>query len=117
MSPPIPEGSTTIWSSSKLAEVELYTNSQTRFFDDRTTQSDWLCGFQVAPLRSVDAPLIEIEGAYQGMRGPKQEGYAMLATFCPFQDQALFVKMVGPAEQVAAQKENFVAFCQSLRPI
>ncbi len=74
-------------------------------------------GLDKIELLGHSSPLIEIQGAYQGMRGPKQEGYAMLGTFCPFQDQALFVKMVGPAEQVAAQKENFVAFCRSLRTI
>ena len=72
-------------------------------------------GLESIELLGHSSPLIEIEGAYQGMRGPKQEDYAMLGTFCPFQDQALFVKMVGPAEQVAAQKDNFVAFCRSLR--
>jgi hypothetical protein len=58
--------------------------------------------------------LVEGTGDYKGMGGPEQSGAGLLGLICLLPGRSLFVKMVGPAEAVAAQRENFVRFCESL---
>jgi len=59
--------------------------------------------------------LVELSGTYAGMRGDQQrEDAKMLAAFVPAGDRAITVKMIGPAEQVNAERENFDLFLSSL---
>ena len=55
------------------------------------------------------AQMIEIEG------GGKQAGRSMLAAFGPFGRDTVFIKLIGPAEVVDAERAAFDAFCRSLR--
>jgi hypothetical protein len=62
-----------------------------------------------------EAPFMEATGDFTGMDGQTQGSSALLGVICPLEDRALFVKMTGPRDEVLAEKENFVAFCESLR--
>ena len=41
-------------------------------------------------------------------------GRGMLGVVCPLPTHTVFVKMVGPADAVQAEKEEFIVFCRSL---
>ena len=56
----------------------------------------------------VQAPLVEITGMAQS------QGRAMLGLVCPLGSHSVFVKMLGPATDVAASRADFLAFCRSL---
>jgi len=62
-----------------------------------------------------DSPYVEIEGDFKGMTGEAQPGYMMLAAICPLEENTVFVKMIGLATAVQAEKERFRAFCASLK--
>ncbi len=62
-----------------------------------------------------EAPMVEITGEYIGMGETRNANAGMLGLVCPLEGQTLFVKMVGPAEVLAGQTEQFKAFCTSLR--
>lgn len=69
------------------------------------------------PVLGQDAALVEIEGAYSGMGGGDgKEGYKLLGIILEDHGNAVFVKMTGPAAVVDREKENFIAYCQSLEP-
>jgi len=61
------------------------------------------------------APLVEIAGNFSGMGGAAQSGAVLLGTIAEFGGQAVFVKMTGPEEVTRTEKENFIAFCKSLK--
>lgn len=44
-----------------------------------------------------------------------EAGQGILAIASPYAGQTLFVKMIGPAEELRAQRDAFLAFCGSLR--
>jgi len=58
----------------------------------------------------ADAPLLQIEGKFNGV-----DGSAMTAVALDRPGAAVFVKMVGPAADVRGETENFKALCASLR--
>lgn len=64
---------------------------------------------------SQNIPLFEIEGTYTSMQGESKENYKLLGTVCTLSEMTVFVKMVGPIEQVERQKDNFIKFCESLK--
>lgn len=61
------------------------------------------------------SPIVEITGAFSGMAGRTESDWALLGAICLQPDAALFVKMIGPAEEVLPQREAFLAFCRSIR--
>lgn len=61
------------------------------------------------------SPMVEITGDFQGMDGQGGEAFALLGAICPLDTETLFVKMTGPASEVEANKDKFVAFCESLK--
>ena len=63
----------------------------------------------------TEAILLDLEGDFRGTGGPAQENARMFGVICPRGQRAVFIKMVGPKDGMEAQKENFVAFCKSLR--
>jgi len=80
---------------------------------------DALDAEQIAELPSLSlcgrqAPLLEVSGDYQGMGGPKGESKRVLGVALIRPTGSLFIKMVGPDEEVAAEREHFIAFVQSL---
>jgi hypothetical protein len=68
-----------------------------------------------AKVMGKDAPLLEAKGAYQGMEDKAKEGYALLGTMADWNGRMVFVKMTGPEAQVTAQKDAFLALCESLK--
>lgn len=62
-------------------------------------------------------PLLEVSGDYQGMGGPS--GGAMTVLGVPLIRPAgsVFVKMVGPEEEIAAAREGFLRFVESLEEV
>jgi hypothetical protein len=61
------------------------------------------------------APLLEEDGSYQGMGGPRLEKGMLFGVVCPLEDVTLFIKMVGGPEDMRAAKNDFLKFCASLR--
>jgi hypothetical protein len=61
------------------------------------------------------SPMIAITGDFTDMDGQGGEAFALLGAICPLDAETLFVKMTGPASEVQANKDAFVAFCESLQ--
>ena len=61
-----------------------------------------------------DAPVAEFRGTFSGMGGDAHPDYTMLGTLSDAGGSTYFIKMVGPAAEMEAQKSNFTAFCESL---
>lgn len=60
------------------------------------------------------APLLEAVGVYTGMGSEPRPGTALLGVASIAAGQGIFIKMIGPEAEVATEKENFIAFCESL---
>lgn len=58
--------------------------------------------------------VIEARGTFQGMRGLNIEDAALLGMMVESGGNLITVKMVAKADEVAAQRENFMAFCRSI---
>lgn len=61
-----------------------------------------------------ESPFIEIEGDFTGMSGTRTADAGFLGLICTVGTGTLFVKMTGPADVIEAERENFLAFCESL---
>lgn len=73
-----------------------------------------LTNADVAALPTIDimgqaCPLVEVTSP--------DGDQALLGTVCALAERTVFVKMTGPADTVAAQKDRFVAFSESLRAV
>jgi hypothetical protein len=69
------------------------------------------------PMLGTDAVVTAFEGTFSGMGdAPDRKGYRLQGVILKFQGQMLFVKMVGPRQQVETQAAAFEQFCDSLRP-
>jgi len=62
-----------------------------------------------------DCPVVELKGAYTDMSGAEHADSLLLGAISEVGTDAYFIKMVGPAAEVEAQKANFSAFCESLK--
>ncbi len=63
----------------------------------------------------VEAPLLEATGAYTGMGAAEATpDTTMLGVPCLISGRAVFIKMLGPKVEVAAQRESFLSFASSL---
>jgi hypothetical protein len=62
-----------------------------------------------------DAPFVSVDGVFSGMGSAPKEGYRLLGTLLSSEQFTLFVKMIGPADVVKKEEENFKLFCSSLR--
>lgn len=70
------------------------------------------------PRRSVlgqEAVLVDLEGSFQGMRGQTLADARMLGLVVARSGQSVFLKLLGPAAVVEAERERFFAFAESLR--
>ena len=60
--------------------------------------------------------LLEVAGSYQGMGSQGTPGSMMLGVIAqPTEAFSVYIKLTGPETKVRAEKENFLAFCKSLR--
>jgi hypothetical protein len=57
---------------------------------------------------------VEIRGTFTSRSGEPLENAVMLGLVCAVEEFSVFVKMTGPADVVGPQRDNFLAFCQSL---
>ncbi|WP_018969654.1 hypothetical protein [Rubritalea marina] len=78
--------------------------------------SDAVVVEELAGIESMGATgrLIEAQGTFQGMRGITIEDAALLGMMVESAGNLITVKMVAKADEVAAQRENFMAFCRSI---
>ena len=61
--------------------------------------------------------LQSLAGDYRDRSGTVKRGYAILGLVCERATDSVFVKMIGPAEEVAAERERFLAFAKSLTEV
>ncbi len=61
------------------------------------------------------ASMMEAHGDFTGMGGDTQSGSGLLGLVCPQGSQTIFIKMIGPSDELRAERERFVEFCQSMR--
>ena len=57
-----------------------------------------------------DATWVELTGTYND-----KSNYCLIGAICPLRDQSVFIKMIGPEDQVKKQVASFKAFCQTLK--
>jgi hypothetical protein len=62
-----------------------------------------------------DARLIEVAGNFTDMQGNQVQGAGLLGVVCPIDGALLTIKMTGPSDVIAKERDRFVAFCRSLR--
>ncbi len=87
----------------------------------------WRNEVGLAPIRAEEAaalpriellgeacPLLDVSGDYQGMGGSAGSDRTLLGTVLIRPTESLFIKMVGPSEEVLAHRDAFVAFVESL---
>ena len=58
--------------------------------------------------------MIEIEGEYTDMSGALRGNQMMYGVIREGTSESLFIKCTGPANVLTAQKDAFVAFCESI---
>lgn len=58
---------------------------------------------------------VELEGTYRDLRGGVHEGWRLLGMIVARPEETVFVKLAGPADAIAAERERFWQFCRSLR--
>lgn len=83
--------------------------------DQSPLSSMELQALQTVPVLGADAKLVEINGHYTDMQGNEVAKATLLGVICPIQGALLTVKMTGPSDVVAKEKDRFLAFCRSLR--
>ena len=62
-----------------------------------------------------ECPLLEVSGVYQGMGDQAGEDMTVFGVALIRSDASLFVKMVGPRADMAAERQHFLDFLASLR--
>lgn len=68
-------------------------------------------------VNGLDVTVVEIKGPYQGMGGPKKDGYMLLGAVVDGGGaMQTFFKMTGPEKVVAGARPDFEKLVSSLRP-
>jgi hypothetical protein len=67
-------------------------------------------------VNGLDVTVVEIKGAYQGMGGPKKDGYMLLGAVVETGQALTFFKMTGPEKVVSGARPDFEKLVASLRP-
>lgn len=106
-------------------EVEIYvSNANGRLLENANR---WLGQFGLSPVADEgafqtveilgrNALLVEAEGTYAaGMGGGEKEDYALVGALRPTNGGLLTIKMVGPKKAVQEEREEFIAYCESMR--
>ena len=81
---------------------------------DEFTQAE-VDALPTLPVLGVLAPTMKAEGSYTPMGGDKVDAAALIATIAPIGGESAFIKLIGPADEVAAATAAYTAFCRSLR--
>lgn len=61
--------------------------------------------------------VVDLEGDFTGMSGGTVPDQRLLGVICPLEGESLFIKLVGPTDAVAAERDALLAFARSLRPV
>jgi hypothetical protein len=67
-------------------------------------------------VNGLDVTVVELEGPYQGMGGPKKDGYMLLGAVVDTGQALTFFKMTGPKKTVTDARPDFEKLVASLRP-
>jgi hypothetical protein len=67
-------------------------------------------------VNGLDVTIVEINGPYQGMGGPKKDGYMLLGAVVDGGQMQTFFKMTGPEKVVKSARPDFDKLVSSLRP-
>lgn len=59
-------------------------------------------------------PVLEVSGTYTGMDGQSRPDHTLLGVAQIGSNESLFVKMIGPRDEVDAARAGFFSFCESL---
>ncbi|HOE65159.1 MAG TPA: hypothetical protein PLO62_01420 [Candidatus Hydrogenedentes bacterium] len=79
--------------------------------------SDEIAALPTVEVMGKPASMVETTGSYTGMKGATEPNYTLRGLVLELPGQVLFVKMIGPTEDVAALKEDFVALCASIASV
>ncbi|GMV99699.1 MAG: hypothetical protein AMXMBFR84_08380 [Candidatus Hydrogenedentota bacterium] len=82
---------------------------------NQTLSPETVQALPVIPVLGADAPMIELTGTYTDMSGTVTDGAMLLGVIAKKGDQSVFIRMTGPEAAVKEQKQNFIAFCKSLK--
>jgi hypothetical protein len=75
-----------------------------------------LAALETIQVLGRDAKLIEVTGNFTDMEGNKKvESAGLLGVVCPVEGALLTIKMTGPSDVIARERDRFLAFCRSLR--
>jgi hypothetical protein len=94
-----------------LANVNRWLN---QMGEEPVTESQ-LAALPEVSLLGEDVPLVAAQGDYTDVTGATAENYGLLGAMRELPQATVFVKMVGPRDAVAAERERFVAFCESIK--
>jgi hypothetical protein len=67
-------------------------------------------------VNGLDVTVVDIKGPYQGMGGPKKDGYMLLGAVVESGQLLTFFKMTGPEKAVTGARPDFEKLVSSLRP-
>ncbi|MHC5209320.1 MAG: hypothetical protein ACYTG2_01210 [Planctomycetota bacterium] len=81
------------------------------------TQPEEIDGMPRHPMLGRDAVLFEGVGEFSSMGGAPREDHAVLGAICLRGDDSVFVKLIGPREEVMAQRDGFLSFLDSLEEV
>ena len=100
------------WSSVRVRKVETE-----RYGEVNQTPPDEAA---IAALPEIElmgqlAKFLELDGEFRGMGGPPIPDARLLVAVRSEGNGVVFAKCVGPKDEVAAQKDAFVAYCKTLR--
>jgi hypothetical protein len=129
---PIPEGWTEVEPGNRMRLAELQIPGEpptvitftTAGGDVRANLDRWAAQFSGGPppqfaTRTVAGMTIHtaaVEGTYRNMAEPPQENFALRGAVIPTPLGQLFIKMAGPADQVARETAAFNQMVERIRP-
>lgn len=67
-------------------------------------------------VNGLEVTVVEVKGPYQGMGGPKKDGYMLLGAVVDTGKLLTFFKMTGPEKVVTGARPDFEKLVASVRP-
>ena len=96
--------------------LEANVNRWAKQINHAELSADEIAALPTIPMLGQEASLVEFEGDFSdSMSGKEIPGAVLFGAIARVPEGSLFVKMVGPASAARAQKQNFLAFCQSFK--
>lgn len=66
------------------------------------------------PMLGREGVVVQVDGVYTGMGDELVEEAGLLGAVCLLDGSAVFVKLIGPRDQISGLREDFLGFCKSL---